>query len=313
MLINGSWPTLPQVKAFLAVAEFLHFRAAAAELSVSQPALSTALAGCEEALGTRLVERTTRRVMLTTSGARLLPLARQVLDSVDALVAEAEIAGRPFTGTLRLGVIPTVAPYLLPVLLRELRRHYPELATEVHEERTSVLLDGVHNGRLDVGVLAMPAGGRGLVEIPLYAEDFVLVVPAGHRLAGRSGLDLDELEAEQVLLLDEGHCLRDQALALCRQVGAHRESGTRATSLTTLVQLVAADLGITLLPETALAVETRSRALAAARFAAPAPGRTIGLVYRDSAGRGTEYREIAGRLRRVVGARRLPVRPPQPA
>lgn len=309
MLINPSWPTIPQLRAFLAVAEFLHFRAAAAQLGVSQPTLSTALAGCEEALGTRLVERTTRRVMLTTSGERLLPLAHKVIDALDTLVDEAQTVGRPFTGTIRLGVIPTVAPYLLPVLLRDLAGRYPELTVEVHEERTTVLEDGVASGRLDVGVLALPSAARGLTARSVYQEDFVLVVPAGHRLAGVESLERDGLGAEPVLLLEEGHCLRDQALELCRDVGGGGDGATRASSLTTLAQLVAAGLGVTLLPETALAVELRSAELTTARFAAPAPGRTVGLVYRESAGRAAEYAEIAARLARAVRARRLPVRP----
>ncbi|MCP2262047.1 LysR family transcriptional regulator, hydrogen peroxide-inducible genes activator [Streptoalloteichus tenebrarius] len=308
MRINPSGPSLSQLRAFLAVAEFLHFRAAASALGVSQPTLSAAVAGCEEALGTRLVERTTRRVMLTTAGERLVPRVRAVLDAVDALVDEAEAVGRPFVGPLRLGIIPTVAPYLLPVALHGLRSAFPGLEPEVHEERTARLLEGLATGRLDAAILALPAGGRGLVEIPLYSEDFVLVVPRGHGIAGSAGVARSVLRELEVLLLEEGHCLRDQALDVCREVGGRVETATRAASLGTLVQLVAAGMGVTLLPETAVPVETRRAGLSVAHFGAPAPGRRIGLVHRESAGRSVEFAEIAAQLRRAVRTRRLPVR-----
>ncbi|AHH94021.1 putative hydrogen peroxide-inducible genes activator [Kutzneria albida DSM 43870] len=308
-MISTGGPTLAQIRAFLAVAEFLHFREAAAALGVSQPTLSAALAGCEEALGARLVERTTRRVMLTPAGERMVPLARTVAVAVDAMVAEADLARRPFSGTLRLGIIPTVAPYLLPAALRGLRRSFGSLAVEVHEERTARLVDGLATGRLDTAVLALPTGHRGLVEQPLYDEEFVLVVPRGHPAAGRASVSPKSLRELEVLLLDEGHCLRDQALDVCREVGAAGvESATRAASLSTLVQLVAADMGVTLLPETAVAVETRRGGLAVTRFSPQAPSRRIGLVYRESAGRGEEYAAIAAELRRAARVRRLPVR-----
>jgi LysR family transcriptional regulator, hydrogen peroxide-inducible genes activator len=300
---------LAQVRAFLAVAEFLHFREAAVALGVSQPTLSAALAGCEESFGTRLVERTTRRVMLTPSGERMVPLARQVINAVDAMVAEADLARRPFSGTVRLGIIPTVAPYLLPVALRGLSRAFDSLTVEVHEERTTRLVDGLATGRLDAAVLALPAGHRGLTEEPLYDEEFLLVVPRGHPAGQEAAVSATTLRELDVLLLDEGHCLRDQALDVCREVGAAGVvAATRAAGLTTLVQLVAAGMGVTLLPETAVAVEAKRGSLAVTRFEAPAPSRRIGLVFRESSGRGAEYAAIAAELRRAIRARRLPVR-----
>ncbi|WP_229686848.1 LysR substrate-binding domain-containing protein [Longimycelium tulufanense] len=239
-----------------------------------------------------------------------MPKARAVLDAVDALVTEAAMVGKPFAGTLRLGIIPTVAPYLLPVALDALAKAFPALEPEVHEERTGRLLEGLGTGRLDVAVLALPAGGRGLAEVPLYAEDFVLVVPKRHELAGTIDVSRVALRKLDVMLLEEGHCLRDQALDVCREVGGRVEAATRAASLGTLVQLVAAGMGVTLLPETAVGVETRRSGLAAARFCDPAPGRRIGLVYRESAGRAAEYTEIAAELRRAVRTRKLPVRLP---
>ena len=307
VVISTKAPTLSQLRAFSAIAEHLHFRDAAAAVGTSQPALSGAVAALEEALGTRLVERTTRRVLLTPAGERVARHTRRVLDALADLVEEAESARRPFTGPLHLGVIPTVAPYVLPALLRLARSEYPELQLYVHEEQTGLLLDGLIGGRLDLLLLALPSGITGVEEIPLYDEDFTLIVPEGHPLAGREDVPKSALRDLDVLLLDEGHCLRDQALDVCREVGAGEAGATRAASLPTLVQLVAGGLGVTLLPETAIDVETRPGShLAVARFAAPAPHRRIGLVTRSSTGRGEEFADLAIALRRAMGT--LPVR-----
>ncbi|MGW6913772.1 LysR substrate-binding domain-containing protein [Kitasatospora sp. NPDC054939] len=308
-------PTVAQLRAFVAVAEHRHFREAAAATGTSQPALSGAVAALEEALGAQLVERTTRKVIVTPLGERVLDHARRVLASLQALTEEVEAARRPFTGPLHLGVIPTVAPYLLPAVLRLVRDRYPELELHVHEERTSSLLEGLSGGRLDVLLLALPAGGASPTrDIPLFDEDFVLVTPPGHALAGRVDVPRDVLLDLEVLLLEEGHCLRDQALDICREVGADpagrghpHGSTTRAAGLSTLVQLVAGGLGVTLLPATALDVEAgRTDRLAAVRFAAPAPGRRIGLATRPGSARSAEYDRFAASLREVLAE--LPVR-----
>jgi LysR family hydrogen peroxide-inducible transcriptional activator len=300
-------PSLVQVRAFVAVADHLHFGEAAGALGVSQPALSAALSALESHLGVQLVERTTRRVLLTPEGQALLADARAVVAAVDVLVDEAS-GQRALTGTLRIGVIPTVAPYLLPAVLRALRRHLPDLDPEIREEQTGRLLADLASGRVDVAVLAVPTGAVGVSEVPLYDEDFVLVVPPGHRLGGATGLPLKALRGQDLLLLDDGHCLRDQALDLCRSARAMGSvsSAARASSLGTVVQLVAAGLGATLLPATALAAETRRAPLAVGRFAAPAPGRRIGLVHRASSARAPAYQALAGVLRGAAG--RLPVR-----
>ncbi|MDY0813374.1 LysR substrate-binding domain-containing protein [Kitasatospora purpeofusca] len=302
-------PTVAQLRAFVAVAEHRHFREAAAATGTSQPALSGAVAALEESLGAQLVERTTRRVMITPLGERVLEHARRVLASVQALTEEVDAARRPFTGPLHLGVIPTVAPYLLPTVLRLVRDRYPELEPHVHEERTPSLLEGLAAGRLDVLLLALPAGGASPTrDIPLFDEDFVLVTPPDHELAGQVDVARDVLLDLDVLLLEEGHCLRDQALDICREVGADPGgSTTRAAGLSTLVQLVAGGLGVTLLPATALDVEAgRADRLAAVRFAAPAPGRRIGLAARPGSARSGEYDRFAASLREVLAE--LPVR-----
>jgi LysR family hydrogen peroxide-inducible transcriptional activator len=263
------------------------------------------VAALEESLDVQLVERTTRKVLLTPVGERVADHARTVLGALHALTEEVEASRRPFTGPLHLGVIPTIAPYLLPTVLRLARDVYPDLDLHVHEERTHQLLDGLATGRLDLLLLALPAGA-GLVDIPLYDEDFVLLTEPDHELAERADVPRDVLLDLDVLLLEEGHCLRDQALDLCREVGAE-PGATRAAGLSTLVQLVAGGLGVTLLPATAVQVESgRAAALSVTHFADPAPGRRIGLAHRQSSPRTAEYERFAESLR--VAVRELPVR-----
>ncbi|MFD9031692.1 hydrogen peroxide-inducible genes activator [Streptomyces sp. NPDC059567] len=307
--MRGKQPSLSQLRAFVAVAEQLHFRDAAAAIGMSQPALSGAVSALEEALGVQLLERTTRRVLLSPAGERLAVRAKAVLDAVAELMEEAEAAQAPFTGVLRLGVIPTVAPYLLPTVLSLVHRRYPELDLQVHEEQTSSLLEGLAAGRLDLLLLAVPLGVPGVSELPLFDEDFVLVAPEGHPLAGREDIPRAALKELNLLLLDEGHCLRDQALDICREAG--RTEGapvtTTAAGLSTLVQLVAGGLGVTLLPRTAVRVETaRNTALFTGSFAEPAPSRQVALAMRTGAARQAEFEELAEALRGAL--KRLPVR-----
>jgi LysR family hydrogen peroxide-inducible transcriptional activator len=301
-------PSLAQLRAFSAVAEHLHFRDAAAAIGMSQPALSGAVAALEETLGVTLLERTTRKVLLSPAGERLAVRAKAVLDEVVALLEEAEAVRAPFTGALRLGVIPTVAPYLLPTVLRLVHDRYPDLDLQVHEEQTANLLEGLTTGRLDLLLLAVPLGVPGVVELPLFDEDFVLVTPLGHPLGGRSGIPREALRELNLLLLDEGHCLRDQALDICREAGrADAPVTTTAAGLSTLVQLVAGGLGVTLLPRTAVRVETtRSDQLLTGYFSEPAPTRRIALAMRTGAARRAEYQELAAALREAL--RPLPVR-----
>ncbi|MEU2246455.1 hydrogen peroxide-inducible genes activator [Streptomyces sp. NPDC019224] len=302
-------PSLSQLRAFAAVAEHLHFRDAAAAIGMSQPALSGAVSALEEALGVQLIERTTRKVLLSPAGERLAVRARVVLEAVGELMEEADAVRAPFTGVLRLGVIPTVAPYLLPAVLRLVHERYPALDLQVHEEQTSSLLEGLAAGRLDLLLLAVPLGVPGVSELPLFDEDFVLVMDRGHRLGGRADIPRDALRELPLLLLDEGHCLRDQALDICREAG--RTEGapvtTTAAGLSTLVQLVAGGLGVTLLPRTAVTVETaRNEALTTGYFVDPAPSRRVALAMRTGAARQEEFEEFAAALREAMRA--LPVR-----
>lgn len=293
------------------MAEYLHFRDAAAALRMSQPALSAAVAALEENLGTRLVERTTRRVLLTPAGERVAVHAETVLAAMDRLVEEVREVRGPLAGPLRIGVIPTVAPYLLPVLLPRLARDHPRLELTVREQQTDPIMAELLAGRLDVLLLAFPVQTPGVIRIPLYDEDFALVVPAAHPLGGRDLTPLPRavLRELDVLLLNEGHCLRDQSLDVCREVGGRAVSTTYAASLGTLVQLVSGGLGVTLVPETAVPVEVgRGHELVVRRFAPPAPYRTIGLVARGSSPRTAEFEVLANVLRRAVAEQKWPVR-----
>ncbi|WP_172383471.1 LysR substrate-binding domain-containing protein [Streptomyces sp. MNP-20] len=323
---RGKQPSLAQLRAFAAVAQHLHFRDAAAAIGMSQPALSGAVSALEEALGVQLLERTTRKVLLSPAGERLAVRAKAVLGEVEALLEEADAVKAPFTGALRLGVIPTVAPYLLPTVLALVHEKYPDLDLQVHEEQTSSLLEGLAAGRLDLLLLAVPLGVPGVTELPLFDEDFVLVTPLDHWLGGREGIPREALRELNLLLLDEGHCLRDQALDICREAGREnlgagrspsveggggRRAGapvtTTAAGLSTLVQLVAGGLGVTLLPRTAVRVETsRSSQLLTGYFADPAPTRRVALAMRSGAARAAEYAELAEALRGAL--RPLPVR-----
>jgi LysR family hydrogen peroxide-inducible transcriptional activator len=306
---GGRQPTIPQLRAFVAVAEHLHFRDAAAAIGVSQPALSGAVAALEATLGVQLVERTTRKVLLSPAGERLAARARSVLEAVGELLEAAEATQAPFTGVLRFGVIPTVAPYLLPTVLRTVHERYPDLDLQVHEEQTASLLDGLVHGRLDLLMLAVPLGAPGVTELPLFDEDFVLIMPRGHPLGGRCDIPRTMLPELDLLLLDEGHCLRDQALDICREVGYEPGSTvtTSAAGLSTLVQLVAGGLGVTLLPRTALRLETgRNSSLSTGCFEDPVPSRRIALAMRAGAPRQGEFEEFALALREAVEP--LPVR-----
>lgn len=292
-------PSVTQLRVFLSVAERLHFRSAAEELGMSQPSLSQALSTLEDGLGVHLVERSTRSVLVTPAGQRLLPYARAAVTSMDAVADAAAGSGGPLFGTLRIGVIPTAAPYLLPGLLPALGERFPDLRPRIVEDQTARLVDGLRTGAIDLAIMALPTDAAGVVATPLYTEPFALLVPADHELAGREGLPLDALVDLPLLLLDEGHCLRDQTVDLCRRVSAPvlGRGESRAASLTTAVRCVAGGLGVTLVPESAVGPESSDPAIGVARFAEPVPGRTMGLVLRSATAGSEAYAEFG----RVVG------------
>lgn len=287
-------PTIAGLRAFVAVAEKRQFSGAATALGVSQSTLSQALAALEAGLGTQLVERSTRRVFLTPQGAELLPHAQAVVEAADAFTAAAAGSADPLRAGMRLGLIPTVAPYVLPTVLVGIAERRPGLTLRVTEDQTERLLAVLREGALDAALIALPAETAGVTAIPIYDEDFVLALPPGHPLAGKRRVPATAL-ADLPLLLDEGHCLRDQALDVCHKAGVRAElANTRAASLATAVQCVTGGLGVTLIPQSAVPVEASRSRLGLAQFAAPRPGRRIGLVFRSSSGRDDSYRELAG-------------------
>lgn len=275
---------------------------------MSQPSLSQALATLEEGLGLHLVERSTRSVLVTPAGQQLLPYARAAVGAMDAVADAAAGKAGPLSGQLRIGVIPTAAPYLLPGLLPALAERFPDLRPRIVEDQTARLVDGLRSGAIDLAIMAVPTDANGIVAMPLYNERFALLVPAGHELSGKVGLSPDILVDQPLLLLDEGHCLREQTVALCRRVSAPvlgREE-SRAASLATAVQCVAGGLGVTLVPESAVGPETRGPGIGVATFAEPSPGRTMGLFLRTATASDDAYAEL-GRVvtevaREVFGA-----------
>ncbi|OBH88425.1 hydrogen peroxide-inducible genes activator [Mycobacterium sp. E2733] len=294
-------PTIAGLRAFAAVAEKRQFSSAATTLGVSQSTLSQAIAALETGLGTQLVERSTRRVLLTAEGTELLPRAQAVIEAVDAFTAAAAGSSDPLRGGMRLGLIPTVAPYVLPTVLAGLAEQFPGMTLRVTEDQTERLMTVLREGALDAALIALPADAGGVTAIPIYDEDFVLALPPGHPLSGKRRVPATALADLPLLLLDEGHCLRDQALDVCHKAGVRAElATTRAASLATAVQCVTGGLGVTLIPQSAVPVEaTRSR-LGLAQFAAPRPGRRIGLVYRSSSGRDESYRQLADMIGRLI-------------
>jgi LysR family hydrogen peroxide-inducible transcriptional activator len=293
--------TLRQLQYVVAVADALSFRRAAERCHVSQPSLSAQLAQLEGQMGVRLFERNRRRVLVTAVGRDFVERARQLLVAADDLTSATRRATDPLTGTLRLGVIPTIAPYLLPLLAPKLRRKLPRLVLAWQEDRTAALMTALQAGDLDGALVAVEAE-LGQVEREIIARDpFVLVAPPEHPLGKKTGpVAAAELRGADVLLLDDGHCFRDQALEVCSTVRA-REGEFRATSLTTLVQMVAGGAGITLLPALSLATETRRARLRVRPLAGPAH-RTIALVWRKQAALTPALRAVASVLREAFPA-----------
>ncbi len=272
--------TLRQLQYALAVADELSFHRAAARCHVSQPSLSAQLAELEESLGVRLFERDRRRVLVTAAGKPLLEQARRVVLGADDLVELALRGGDPFVGKLTLGVIPTVSPYLLPKVTPVLHQRFPKLTLSWMEEKTAVLVQALADGRLDGAVVALEAELGPVEQVVIAKDQFVLATPVDHPLAhGAGGVSRRELAGADVLLLDEGHCLREQALEYCSRTRAH-ELEFRATSLPTLVQMVAGGAGVTLLPGLAVETEAARAQVALRPFEAPAPERTIALIFR---------------------------------
>ena len=272
--------TLKQLRYFSALARHRHFGRAADVCAISQPAMSMQIKELEDTLGVPLVERSARQVRLTGFGEELATRAAAILRSVDELSDLARSSRDQFVGRLRLGVIPTVAPYLLPKVIGQLTTRYPRLDIHIRETITPTLLSELAEGRLDTAIVALPVSEPTIEETPLFDESFVLVRPGAEE--GDPVPSVESLREMRLLLLEEGHCFRDQALSFCNlQSGAPREM-LDASSLSTLVQMVSAGIGVTLIPEMAVDVETRSADVSLCPLTAPRPTRTIGMIWRRS-------------------------------
>jgi len=288
---------LRSLEYLIAIAEHRHFRHAAEACFVSQPTLSVQLKKLEIELGVELVERGTGGVMLTEAGERIVARARVMMAEADTIRAIARLSTDPEAGSIRIGMFPTLGPYLLPHAVPLLRKRFPRLELLLVEEKSDVLLRQLREGRLDAILLAVPNATVGLHQEVLFDEEFVLAVPANHRLATRTSVPASVLADESVLLLDEGHCLRDQALSVCNLVGADERSGFRATSLETLRQMVASGTGVTLLPRLATSSPVPASAdIALVAFQSPVPKRTIAMYWRSS----SAFAEFLGRLAEVL-------------
>jgi len=291
---------LRDLRYLVALAEHKHFGRAAEASFVSQPTLSTQIKKLEDELGVALVERTPRKVLLTEVGREIAQRARGVLHEVDEIRAVARRTLDPESGTVRLGIFPTLGPYLLPHVIPRVRTRFPRLELLLIEEKTETVLRQLREGRLDAGILALPVHDDQLHCEFLFEEPFLLAVPEQHELARRKGLKLADLADQSLLLLEDGHCLRDQALEVCQLAGASEKSGFRATSLETLRQMVAANVGITLLPT--LSVQppvAQSENVHLLAFRGEAPSRRIAMAWRKSSAMGAFLQKLAAIFREL--------------
>lgn len=295
--------TLRQLRYFEALARHGHFGRAADDCSISQPALSVQIRELEESLGAELFERAARQVRLSAFGEEFLLRVRDILRSVDELGDLARAHRKQLVGRLRIGVIPTVAPYLLPVMISELTRENADLDIHVRETVTPKLLQELAEGRLDTAIVALPISEPSMTETALFEENFVLVRPKVD--AAKPVPNREMLREMRLLLLEEGHCFREQALSFCDMGSVRPREILDGSSLSTLVQMVGAGIGVTLIPEIAMKVETRSADVSIARFGDPQPSRTIGMIWRKTSPIAKQLTEVAEVVRRATGRERL--------
>lgn len=280
---------LRDLQYLVAVAELRNFSQAAEQCHVSQPTLSNQIKKLEDTLGATLFERTNKRVILTDVGAQVLASARRILKEVEVMHETAALAHNPLGGTFRLGAFPTLASYIFPQLVPKIKETMPELRVILIEEKTQRLVEMLRAGELDAALLALPVDDDFLISEPLLEDEFYLAVPEGHELSMRNSVTIDELSGYHLLLLEEGHCLRDQALEVCRLSGAD-EQDFRAAGLETLRQMVKAGTGITIMPE--IAIQPDETGICYIPFEAPVPTRIIGLVYRKTTSREACLRQL---------------------
>jgi LysR family hydrogen peroxide-inducible transcriptional activator len=292
--------TLKQLRYLTALAEHRHFGKAAEACAVTQPALSMQIRELEKDLGVDLVERRPGEVLLTQTGAEVVERAERVLAAARDLTDFARHSGRTLSGRLRLGVIPTLAPYVLPRVLPALQQRFADLRVELRETQTRTLMDELARGALDAVLLALPVEESDIETLPLFDDPFLLAVPAGDARPYKARVDARDIDPRRLILLEEGHCLRDQALAFC---GTRLETptGLGATSLSTVMQMVANGYGVTLLPRIALPVEARDERVKVLRFRDPQPARKIGLAWRRTSPRKADFAALGKIVTEMVG------------
>lgn len=294
--------TLRQLRYFEALARHGHFGNAADACAIAQSSLSVQIAGLEASLGTRLFERSTRHARLTRFGENMLPRVRDILRSVDELGDLARVSRDGFVGQLHIGVIPTIAPYLLPSVIGRLTEAYPALNIRVRETLTPRLIPELAEGKIDAAIVALPISEPAFTETPLFTEDFVLVRPLKDR--DLPPPNVKTLQKMKLLLLEEGHCFRDQALSFCRMHTSVAGEMMEGSSLSTLVQMVSAGIGVTLIPEMAVPVETRSASVSVVRFKDAVPSRTIGMIWRRSSPMAQQLKQMSDVVRQAADAYR---------
>lgn len=303
----SSLPTLRQLQFLTALRSEGSFVAAAEAVGVTQPTLSAGIKELEAALGVLLVERGRAGAVLTPAGAEAAERGARALRDVEDLVRAAQTAGKPFTGTFRLGAIPTIAPFLLPRVLPVLKERFPRLRLQLREDLTARLAEGLRARTLDAAVIALPYAAHGVATAPIAEDEFLVLTPENHPLARRNDLAPEDLKDEDVLLLEDGHCLREHALSVCRSTPGRYSADVGATSLATLVQMVAGGMGVTLLPKIAAEGGAAAGAHVTMRpFTRPVVGRSIGVAWRDGGQREEEARMLAEMLRELF---RTPANP----
>jgi LysR family hydrogen peroxide-inducible transcriptional activator len=294
--------TLRQLRYLASLARFRHFGRAAEDCAVTQPALSMQIRQLEREIGAELVERRPGEIALTDTGLEVAQRAERILAATRDLVDFARHRD-VLSGPLMLGIIPTLAPYLLPRVLPLLQQHYPALRLDVRETQTQVLVDELVAGTLDCLLLALPVEAADMETLPLFDDRFLLAVPSGDPLPKRK-LTIDDVDQRRLILLEEGHCLRDQALAFCATKRRDTAAGLGATSLTTVMQMVANGYGVTLVPEIAADVEVRDARVKLSRFVEPEPGRVIGLAWRRTSPRKKDFAALGRLVTEMLGIAR---------
>lgn len=287
-------PSIKQLQYLVALAETRHFSKAAQNCNVTQSTLSAGIRELETVLGVALAERTKRTVIMTPIGLEIAERATSLIRDAEDMMALTAASQGPLTGRLQLGIIPTIAPYLLPKILPRLRHLYPRLELGLRETQTALLVEEVLAGKLDLALLALPASDNKLVEFSLFEDPFRLVLPTNHPLAAKAAASSADLKHEKLLLLEEGHCFRDQAIEFCTTAGLSNFGGLAATSLATVSQMVSAEFGLTLLPQMALEKEvSHNKSLAALPFQPPQPSRSIGFIWRANTPRLADFEALA--------------------